>query len=104
MHVDVWVEAGLETGSASQGDRFGLQNLRTVPPSLSTEDLGNGKWRIRVPSLERDTSMRIYGRTEDLDIRLFSVTEGQLRAKMTREGEAEEAETKTAVGGEQADA
>jgi hypothetical protein len=93
MHVDFWLEAGVETGRASKEDRLDIQQqLRTVPPHLRTERFGNRSVRVHLPQFQADTDISITGKTETLPPDLLSVTAGQLKAKIQKFDTVEEPE------------
>jgi hypothetical protein len=93
MHLDFWLEAGVETGRVSKEDRFAIhEQLRTVPPSLHIERFGNRSVRVHLPRLALDTEISIVGKTEELPADLLSVTAGQLKAKIGKVGTPEDPE------------
>ncbi len=85
FHVDLWIDPGMETGTASRADRFTLENLTTVPVGLVCSPLPNGKWRVQVPALGSATQVRIKGATVRADPALLAVSEGWLRASLNDE-------------------
>jgi len=93
MHLDLWLEAGVETGRVSKEDRLAIdRQLRTVPAGLHVEHLGDRSVRVHLPGLHADTDISIVGRTEELPPDLLSVTAGQLKAKVERVDAPEEPE------------
>ena len=102
MRVDLWIEAGVETGRGSKEDRLQLVEVVTVPSDLRVERFGNGKTRVHVPAYRNPMQIQISGATEDLSPSLLSLTEGELRARIERVEEPEEVEE--LATGERADA
>ena len=82
----------METGNATKEDRFGLENISTVPSNLAAEALPNGKLRVSIPTLPADTQVRISGTTSAMPQEIFSVTEGLLKASLSSEAAPPETE------------
>ncbi|MDB6017862.1 MAG: hypothetical protein JWR19_2351 [Pedosphaera sp.] len=95
ISLDLWVEAGLETGSASKGDRFLLENIRTIPTNLKTDQLTNRKFRITIPTLGSETQVKIVGTTQKIIPEVFAVSEGLFKATIVKPNELEEASHET---------
>jgi hypothetical protein len=96
FHVDVWVEAALETGSASKADRFLLDSVKTVPNGLKKEQLSNRKVRILIPKFDSDTQVKITGITEKIASEIFSSSEVLFKASVVKATEIHEAVLETA--------
>ena len=84
VRLDVWVEAGIETGRPSREDRLRLESIETTPAGLSVDYLGDGKVRIEVPTFDTAMQIRVFGQTEPLSPEVLPVTEAELRAKVER--------------------
>jgi hypothetical protein len=93
--VDVSVEAAMETGSASKGDRFLLDAVQTVPAALKREQLDNRKVRVSVPSFNSETQIKIVGKTEKITPEVFAVSEGLLKASVVKVTDSHESVTET---------
>jgi hypothetical protein len=94
--VDVCVEAALETGSASKGDRFLLDTVQTVPATLKKEQLGNKKVRVSVPTFGSEMQIKITGLTEKIAPEVFAVSEGLLKASTVKATDLHENAAETA--------
>jgi ribosomal protein S8E len=82
--VDVSVEAALETGSASKGDRFSLDKVQTVPSNLKKELLSNRKVRVFIPRFSSETQVKIIGTTEKIAHEVYAASEGLLKASTVK--------------------
>jgi RNA polymerase primary sigma factor len=95
MRLTMWIEPGVESGRPSKDDRLEIEQLNIVPRGLTVERAGNGKVHVEIPALQDPTRVRISGTTTEMPPQLLSVTEGRLRAKLTRLSDPEEREQET---------
>jgi hypothetical protein len=80
-HLELWIEAGRESGGSGEQDRLPVQLLNLVPKDLEYEKRA-GRLLFSIPSFTKDTHVTVRGRTEVMDADVFALTTGALRAKI----------------------